>query len=185
MPLIGSEHPDSQASDKPRKAMFNPLSWNAPYAIIVAALFCIVMLRANGTYWVGRAMAAGARRTRAVTAMNSPHYETATRWLNRWGTAAVSLSFLTVGIQTMVLLAAGITRMPLRRFLPAVTVGCIAWAFLYGTVGVVGWVAVRRLWEFSPAIVIVLAAIMLIAVAWGVLSRDRSKPAMEKQGLQA
>lgn len=158
--------------------MFNPLSWDVPYGVVVATLFCIVMLRANGTYWLGRGMAAGARRTRAAKMMASPHYETATRLLNKWGPPAVTLSFLTVGLQTMVLLTAGLTRMPLRRFLPAVTVGCVAWAFLYGTVGIVGWVAVRELWARSPIAVVAVAIVMLAAVAWAVLGRDRPKPAL-------
>ncbi|HMR47790.1 MAG TPA: VTT domain-containing protein [Arachnia sp.] len=158
--------------------MFNPLTWNVPYGVVVATLFCIVMLRANGTYWLGRAMAAGARKTRAARMMSSPHYATATRLLNRWGAPAVTLSFLTIGLQTMVLLTAGVTRMPLRRFLPAVAAGGVAWAFLYGTVGVIGWVAVRELWGRSPLLVIAIAVAVVAVVAWALFSRDRSKPAL-------
>ena len=47
----------------------------------------------------------------------------------RWGAPVVTLSFLTVGIQTLVNLAAGVMRMPLRRYIPALTVGAILWAF--------------------------------------------------------
>jgi len=157
--------------------VFNPMSWDAPYFLIVAALFVIVMLRANGTYWLGRGMTAGAERTRFAKLLASGHYARACRWLARWGAPAISLSFLTIGIQTVINLAAGITRMPLRRYLPAVTVGCVLWAFLYGTVGFIGWAAVVRLWQFSPPLLVALFAAALAGIAWSVLRRDSAAEA--------
>ena len=85
----------------------------------------------------------------------------------------MSLSFFTIGVQTMVNLAAGVTRMPLRRYLPAVAVGCVAWAFIYGTVGFMGWVGLQELWVRSPAAVIVVGVVGVGALAWAVLSRDK------------
>ncbi|GAA4903073.1 hypothetical protein GCM10025789_22350 [Tessaracoccus lubricantis] len=156
--------------------MFDPSTWDAPLALVVSALFVIVMLRANATYWLGRGIAAGARRTRLVRLMESRHYATGERWLNRWGAPAVSVSFLTVGIQTMVNLAAGATRMPLRRYLPAVTVGCIMWAFLYGTVGMIGFRAIGLLWARSPWWVLALA-LVVAAVAFAIVrKRDVARP---------
>lgn len=152
--------------------MFNPMTWDAPYLVIVAALFVIVMLRANGTYWLGRGLTRGAEHTRMAKMMSSKHYAVARDWLNRWGAPAIALSFLTIGIQTMINLAAGITRMPLRRYLPAVTAGSVIWAFLYGTVGFIGWAAVVRLWEMSPPLVIVVAVLGVGALVWAVARRD-------------
>lgn len=152
--------------------MFNPMTWDAPYLVIVAALFVIVMLRANGTYWLGRGLTRGAEHTRLAKMMESKHYARAKHWLNRWGAPAIALSFLTIGLQTMINLAAGITRMPLRRYLPAVTAGCVLWAFLYGTVGFIGWAAVVRLWAMSPALVIAIGVAAIGALAWAVLRRD-------------
>lgn len=153
--------------------MFDPTTWDAPFGVVVLALFVIVMLRANGTYWLGRALAAGARRSRWEKVLESRHYATGARWLNRWGAPAVSLSFLTIGIQTMVNLAAGVAQMPLRRYLPAVTVGCLLWAFMYGTVGFIGWVAVAALWERSPGLTVALLALAVVGVAWALARRDR------------
>lgn len=153
--------------------MFDPTTWDAPFGVVVLALFVIVMLRANGTYWLGRALAAGARRSRWEKVLESRHYATGARWLNRWGAPAVSLSFLTIGIQTMVNLAAGVAQMPLRRYLPAVTVGCLLWAFMYGTVGFIGWVAVAALWERSPGLTVALLALAVAGVAWALARRDR------------
>jgi membrane protein DedA with SNARE-associated domain len=48
------------------------------------------------------------------------------------------VSFLTVGFQTLINLAAGVTRMSLRHYLPAVVVGSVMWAFVYATIGFVG-----------------------------------------------
>lgn len=152
--------------------MFNPMTWDAPYLVVVAALFVIVMLRANGTYWLGRGMAAGAQRTRLARLLTSRHYANATRWLNRWGAPAISLSFLTIGIQTVINLAAGVARMPLRRYLPAVTVGCVAWAFLYATVGFIGWAAVVTLWQYSPAALVAVLVVAVGGIVWAMARRD-------------
>lgn len=152
--------------------MFNPMTWDAPYLVIVAALFVIVMLRANATYWLGRGMTAGAQRTRLARLLETRHYANATRWLNRWGAPAISVSFLTVGVQTVINLAAGVTRMPLRRYLPAVTVGCVLWAFLYGTVGFIGWAAVVKLWNYSPALLIAVAVLAVAGLVFAVARRD-------------
>ena len=145
------------------------------------ALFVIVMLRANATYWLGRGAAAGGRRWRKSEGEGSPAWQRARALVNRWGPIAVVLCFFTVGIQTAVNATAGVTRMPLRRYLPAVTVGCIIWAFMYGTVGFIGWYAVVRLWERSPALTVAVLAAGAAVVVWVVTRRDRAEavPAAE------
>jgi membrane protein DedA with SNARE-associated domain len=90
-----------------------------PYPVAVAALFVVVLLRAGGTYAIGRAAQAGARRTRLSRAMSLPRFARIQQVVARWGAPVVIGSFLTVGIQTLVNLAAGALRMPLRRYLPA------------------------------------------------------------------
>ena len=151
----------------------DPRTWDAPLEVIVVALWVIVMARANGTYWLGRLAARGAESTRIQRLMRSPGYTRAVDRLNRWGAPVVALSFLTIGVQTLVNLAAGGIRMPLRRYLPAVAVGCVAWAFIYGTVGFMGWVGLQELWARSPAAVIVVGVVGVGALAWAVLSRDK------------
>ena len=166
--------------------MFDPTTWDAPYAIVVAALWVIVMLRANATYWLGRGIAAGARRTKAAKLLDSRHYERGASWLNRWGAPAISVSFLTVGIQTVINLAAGVTRMPLRRYIPATIVGSIMWAFVYGTVGFVSFVALQRLWTLSPVAVVAIGLVVVAGAAWLLLSRDAAAlPAEAEAGVEA
>lgn len=119
-----------------------------PFAIAFGALFVIVMLRANATYWLGRGALNGGRLSRkAARHLDGRHMQRAQRLSARYGVIAVPLSFLTVGVQTAINFTAGFTRMPLTRYLPAVTVGGLMWATLYSTVGMVGWAAIATLWS--------------------------------------
>jgi membrane protein DedA with SNARE-associated domain len=147
-----------------------------PYPVAVAALFVVVMLRAGGTYALGRAAREGVRRSRLARLMAKPRFARMQQLVARWGAPVVTLSFLTVGIQTLVNLAAGVMRMPLRRYIPALTVGSILWAFLYATVGfatVAGW---RQMYVLSPTAAIVILVILLVGlvayIVWQVRHRD-------------
>lgn len=157
----------------------NPLSWDAPIVMVVAGLFVIVMCRANATYWVGRGLSSGVGRTRLAGMLRSPGYRRAARLLDRFGAPLVAACFLTVGMQTMVLLAAGFTKMRMSRYLPAVIIGCIAWALLYGTVGFIGFRALAALYRFSPGLT---AAAVMAAAAAAVtailVDRRTSRPAV-------
>ena len=136
-----------------------------PYPVAVGALFVVIMLRANATYWLGRAARRGANRTRLSRLITSPGFRRAERLIARWGAPIVTLSFLTIGIQTGINLAAGATRMPLRRYLPAMTIGGICWAFLYATFGFVTVTAWLRLYALSPAAAIVVLVVLLVSLA--------------------
>ena len=152
----------------------DPTKWGAPYPLVVAALFVIVMARANGTYWLGRAAAAGTERTRMRRMLHAPGYLRAVRWIDRWGAPAVSVSFLTVGFQTLINLAAGVTRMSLRHYLPAVVVGGVMWAFVYATIGFVGVTAVASLYSTSPILAITLTVLAVLLLAWWIVAQVRA-----------
>lgn len=152
----------------------DPTTWDAPFWVIALALFAIVMARANGTYWLGRLAARGAHRTRIARLMESPGYTLAVGRINRWGAPVVTVSFLAVGVQTLVLLASGALAMPLRRFLPAVVLGSVLWALVYATVGFVGVEAVGRLWEVSPALTLALGALLVAGVTGTLVARRRA-----------
>jgi membrane protein DedA with SNARE-associated domain len=155
-----------------------------PYPIAVAALFLVVILRAGATYAIGRAAQEGVRRSRLARLMAKPRFARMQQAVAKWGAPVVTLSFLTVGIQTLVNLAAGAMRMPLRRYLPALTVGAILWAFLYATVGLATFAAWRRVYELSPPAAIVSLVVLLAGLAgyivWQVRHRhdeDEREPA--------
>ncbi|WP_106849836.1 DedA family protein [Blastococcus sp. Marseille-P5729] len=120
------------------------LSW--PFAFVLPTLWAIGFARANGTYWVGRGANRGYREVRSERREN-PTYQRAIVLLHRYGVVAVALCFVTIGLQTAVLLAAGATRMPLRRFIPATAVGATLWSVLYSTVGL----AVVHAWLLAVA----------------------------------
>lgn len=152
----------------------NPMEWDAPFDVIVGALFVIVMCRANATYWVGRMLQRTARHTHVARLMETPGYERAVRQLNRWGPPVVSLSFVTIGFQTLVNLAAGATKMPQRNYLPAVTVGCMVWALMYGTLGYVGFESLALLWARNPALAVVVIGVGGSALTAFILWRIRA-----------
>ena len=157
----------------------DPTTWQAPFLVVAGALFVIVMLRANATYWVGRAIVARTGRSRYSRLLNSRAYAVGASWINRWGAPAVALSFLTIGVQTMVNLAAGAARMPMRRYFPSVVVGSVAWALLYATVGIVGFIAVRNMWSINPGLTIGLG-LLLVGVMAVVLTRKRRPTTLEE-----
>jgi membrane protein DedA with SNARE-associated domain len=150
-----------------------------PFPLAVAALFVIVLLRAGGTYALGRAARSGAGRNARVQRMvDSPRFLRAQQLVARWGAPIVVVSFLTVGFQTLANLAAGVGRMPLRRYLPALALGGLLWAVLYATVGLITWAALSHLYAISPVAatigVLVLLAALVGYVVWQVRRGDRS-----------
>ncbi|MFD1213740.1 DedA family protein [Arthrobacter sp. GCM10027362] len=137
-----------------------PLGW------AILALFCGVMLRANGTYWLARGLAVGVRRSRPKKHLDSAVMRRAARLMNRFGPFAVTLCFLTVGLQTAVLASAGLARMPQSRFLPAVALGSLVWAGVYATVGLAAVAAWFALLLESPVTAGVLAGVVVLGAAY-------------------
>lgn len=133
------------------------------------------MIRVNVTYWIGRGAAAGVERTRLSGAMHRPKAVRAQALIQRWGPYAVVLSFLTIGLQTAVNLAAGAARMPLRRYLPAAVAGSIIWALLYATIGLAAiesWLAIAAA---SPAAATAVGVLVIGVLAWVLVARRRRR----------
>ena len=146
-----------------------------PYPVAVAALFVVVMLRAGATYALGRAAQTGARRTRIAKLMARPGFTRVQDLVARWGAPLVTASFLTVGIQTLVNLVAGMTQMPLRRYVPALALGSLLWGFLYATVGFATFSAWRELYARYPMVTMVITVLLLGALAAYVLRQVRQR----------
>lgn len=154
----------------------DPTQWQAPFWAVALALFVIVQLRANGTYWLGRLASAGAERTRLARLMASPGYRNACERIDRFGAPVVALSFLTIGFQTLANLAAGATGMKLRHYLPAVAVGGVAWALLYATLGTVGFGLVAQLFAYSPVAAVAVIATITGAIVAYIAVQARRRP---------
>jgi len=144
-----------------------------PFPAAVSMLFVVAMLRAGATYALGRAAQTGARRTRIAKLMARPGFERVQGLVARWGAPVVALSFLTVGIQTLVNLVAGMTQMPLRRYVPALAAGSLLWGLLYATVGFAGGIAWWQLYQRSPLAAAVLLVLVVLGVAAYVLRQVR------------
>ena len=111
-----------------------------PLELAVVIMWGIGILRTSIVYALGYLAATGsARLERIRNAMQTPLYTRATAMINRWGAYAVPLCFLTVGLQTAVIITTGFTKMPMRRWLPGMLLGTLIWAIIYVTFGFEPW----------------------------------------------
>ena len=136
-----------------------------PIEVALAFMWVVGIVRTSIVYALG-ALAAegGARLDRIRKAMDSPLYRKARRLINRWGVIAVPLCFLTVGLQTAVIITTGFTKMPLRRWVPAMMVGTLIWACIYTTIGFAILAALGlEPWMFPLALAIVITVMVIVA----------------------
>ena len=135
-----------------------------PIEVALAFIWVVGIVRTSIVYALG-ALAAegGARLDRIRKAMDSPLYRKARRLINRWGVIAVPLCFLTVGLQTAVIITTGFTKMPLRRWVPAMLVGTFMWACIYTTIGFAILAALGlEPWMFPLALAIVITVLVIV-----------------------
>jgi membrane protein DedA with SNARE-associated domain len=145
-----------------------------PYWAVYVTAFCIVMARAQATYWLGRGVARGMGGTRVAHLLASPRAVLVVDRIHRWGPPAVTVSFLTVGVQTLVNLAAGYLRMPFGRYLVALVLGCLIWAAVWTTVGTAVVYAAILLFLLHPAALAAAGALAAGVAAW-LLARRRAE----------
>jgi membrane protein DedA with SNARE-associated domain len=100
-------------------------------ATAYAVLFVAACLRGAMTYALGRTARHAGDASRLRGLFQRPVMRRTERVVQRYGAPAVSLSFLTVGVQSAVNASAGVLRMPLRFYLPGLTVGALLWAGVY------------------------------------------------------
>ncbi|AEE46455.1 DedA family protein [Cellulomonas fimi] len=161
----------------------------APLGIAVAALFLIVMARSHATYWAGRGVTRGAQAVQrsergfgwwrsAVQRLerwtDSPAAHHGMRLVQRWGPVAVTVAYLTVGVQTAVFASAGIVRMRYASFTIASVPGALAWAVIWATIGLGALWAAVRLFVASPGVLVAL--LLAVGAAGVVLARRRRRP---------
>ena len=143
----------------------NPLSWSFPIAVTWLIMFGIIIVRAGGTFLLGRLARRGIRRfERIERIMAGAKYRRAEATIDRCGAPVVALSFLTVGLQTVINLAAGTTGMRYRRYLPALAIGGSVWALIYSTAGLMGIRALIDAYAVEPGLTVGLCACVLMAI---------------------
>lgn len=136
-----------------------------PIEVALAFMWVVGIVRTSIVYALG-ALAAegGARLDRIRKAMDSPLYRKARAFINRWGVVAVPLCFLTVGLQTAVIITTGFTKMPLRRWVPAMLVGTFIWACIYTTIGFAILAALGlEPWMFPLALALVITVMVIVS----------------------
>jgi membrane protein DedA with SNARE-associated domain len=146
-----------------------------PYWVIFAAAFAIVFARAQGTYWVGRGVARGTGNTRWARRLEGERAQRAITTINKWGPIAVTLSFFTVGIQTVINLTAGYTRMRYTRYLAALVPGCLAWAAIWTTIGIAAFNTAVLIAARSPLGLAVLVLLVAVVVTGVVVTHRRRR----------
>ncbi len=150
-----------------------------PLWLGVAVMFGIVVARAQATYWLGRAAGTGIARSRWGERLGRDRLDRAERVVGRYGPVAVTLSFLTIGVQTAVNAVAGATRMPFGRYLAAMLVGSALWAVIWTVGGLsVVWGAATVASAAPPAAAAVVVAAVVIAAAIIGYRRRRARRAL-------
>lgn len=136
-----------------------------PIEVALAFMWGVGIVRTSIVYGLGVLTAeGGARFDRIRKAMDSPLYRKARAFINRWGVIAVPLCFLTVGLQTAVIITTGFTKMPLRRWVPAMLVGTFMWACVYTTIGFAILAALGlEPWMFPLALAIVITVLVIVS----------------------
>ncbi|HJB11229.1 MAG TPA: VTT domain-containing protein [Candidatus Brachybacterium merdavium] len=140
----------------------------------VAFLYLVILLRAGGTYALGRGARKAANRGKVAAWLESERVERASRIINKWGAPVVAFSFLTVGFQTAANAAAGLTGMSLKRYLPALAVGGFAWAVIYATVGLAAVALWLELFLHSPWAAVAALALVVVLIIYLVGHRRRT-----------
>jgi membrane protein DedA with SNARE-associated domain len=140
-----------------------------PAGLAFAFLFAVAFVRGGATYAIARGLRGlAARRTELVA---RPSVGRAEVVVSRYGAPAVTLCFLTIGVQTAVNAAAGSLRMPLARYLPALAVGAALWAGVYVTIGIA---VLEAFWGGTTGRVLLVAvALLLLAALVGAVVRQR------------
>lgn len=151
-----------------------------PFVALWLFFFAGGMARGHVMYVIGRGIAEGARRSPFRDRFTGPHMDNAKRFVDRWGAFAVTLSYLTVGFQTLVQVATGVSRMSWWRFFLGAVVGSVAWATIYTTVGFAAWEVWLGLLARSPW---AIAAVLTLAVFLALRAYRASRARREQTGV--
>ena len=163
-------------------------------------MYVLGTLRGQGTYWIGRGASSAvthvgseeehdSKWAKIKAWLNSDRTKTGRTLVHKIGVVAVPLSYLTVGLQTAVLAAAGLVRIQWWKFTVAQIPGAIAWATIYSGVGLAGWRAVLAIFTgdgIVPAIVfVVLVAVVIAAIVFVSKSLRKNSAAKTQRDVPA
>ncbi|KRV51231.1 hypothetical protein AQ490_00165 [Wenjunlia vitaminophila] len=129
-------------------------------------------------YWLGRRGVRSRNGSRWLTQLQDRAPEqrlaTAQRRLERHGVAVLVLSRLIPAGRIPVMLACLLADMPLRVFLRGDVVACLAWAALYGAIGILGGSLFAEPWQGVLLAVCLTVAISAVPAVYRRLRGERS-----------
>ncbi|MFD0899738.1 DedA family protein [Actinomadura sediminis] len=142
-------------------------------------------------YWLGRSHGERMRETRAVRRLGVRHWDRSTAALRRYGAAAVFVTRLVPVVRTLTPAAAGVAKVPYRRFLLASLAGSLLWSGVFVSLGAFAGASASRLEQllgWGAWVLFGLAAALAAAV---LLFRRRARragapePAPDRAGAEA
>ena len=176
LPMAGWKVSQSAAEPSVLEPLTN-LPWNLPLAVALATLGSVVGALVG--YYIG---AWGGRplldRYGRYAGIGAEDLDRADRWFERWGSWAVFFGRMVPLVRTFVSYPAGISRMPMGRFLLFSTLGSLPWnaALIYaGFVVGENYLKIEAaLKPFEYAIyAVVLVVLALLVVRWWSAKRRR------------
>lgn len=142
-----------------------------PFVLLFLFFFAGALARGQATYWLARILAEqGLKRTSRASLnrfrawIEGDQVLRGRQIVHRWGPFAVAACYLTIGMQSLVVAAAGIMRMRWLRFTLAQCVGALAWATIYTTIGFAAWAALFAL-DFSDPVALTILVVGVLAIA--------------------
>ena len=176
LPMAGWKVSQSVANP----AVVEPLTglpWNIPMAVALATVGSVVGALVGYAIgaWGGRPLL---DRYGRYVGIGDSDLDRADRWFERWGSWAVFLGRMVPLVRTFVSYPAGITRMPIGRFLLFSTLGSLPWnaALIYAgfVVGANYPVIEATIKPFEYVIyAVVIGAILVLAGRWWWRKRRR------------
>jgi membrane protein DedA with SNARE-associated domain len=152
-----------------------PDAHTSPFWVLFVTFGGIAFVRNQAFYWIARSIATRAltqtpddrptRVPRMRSWIEGGGTERGIAAIHRWGVAIVPASYLLPGTKTVVNTAAGVTRMPFARYLPAMLVGSIAHGVVYATIGWAAWTSLLAafagsLWGLAALVALVTAIVV-------------------------
>ena len=154
------------------------LAWNIPLAVAFATVGSVIGAMAGYGIgaWGGRPLL---NRYGRYVGIGASDLDTADRWFERWGSWAVFLGRMVPLVRTFVSYPAGISRMPIGRFLLFSTLGSLPWN---AALIVAGFVVGENYPEISAAMkpfeyviyAVVIGLVVLLLARWWWGKRRRS-----------
>jgi len=157
------------------------LAWNIPLAVAFATVGSVIgaMVGYGIGAWGGRPLL---NRYGRYVGIGADDLDRADRWFERWGSWAVFLGRMVPLVRTFVSYPAGISRMPIGRFLLFSTLGSLPWnaalivaGFFVGENYPQIEAAIKPFEYVIYAVIIGLVVLALVRWWWG--KRRRSAPA--------